>query len=336
MSRPLRYECDGAFYHVVNLGNRRGRVFVSHRDYEVFLEKLTDSVELFDVRVFAYCLMPNHFHLYLSTRQANLSKFMQRLLTSFCVAYNKRHRSSGHVFQGRFKSHEVEDERYGAELSRYIHLNPVRTQKFVEAPMAERMDSLQDFKWSSYACLIGEADAPSWLDLPHTLDRWGGVNPGGMKRYRSYVIDGLRKGSPNPFDAMVEQMFLGSDDFVEKARIGTLLSQKPDEREVGSYSRLRGLFEFDQVAHAASKILGVKLGLLLGRRSIHAEERALLMYCACRFCSGRESITDLARRFSVSVGGMTIARSRVLRRMKTCQRTQEVVEQIERALFGSS
>ena len=155
MSRPLRYERDGAFYHVVNRGNRHGRVFVSHRDYELFIEKLEDSVEIFDVRVLAYCLMPNHFHLYLSTRQANLSRFMQRLLTSFCVAYNKSHRSSGHVFQGRFKSHIVEDRRYGTELSRYIHLNPVRTKQLEKASFAEKLAVLQDFRWSSYACHIG-------------------------------------------------------------------------------------------------------------------------------------------------------------------------------------
>ena len=136
MARPLRIEYAGACYHVMNRGNRRQTVFAEARDYELFLERLGQFGRQFDVRLWCYCCMPNHFHLYLRTEQANLSRFMQSLLTSFTITLNRRHHSSGHVFQGRFTAHLVENEAYGGEVSRYIHLNPVRTQALRGASVA--------------------------------------------------------------------------------------------------------------------------------------------------------------------------------------------------------
>ncbi len=126
MARPLRIEYVDAYYHVMNRGNRRQIVFAEAPDYELFLERLREFSGLFDVRLLCYCCLPNHFHLYVRTVQPNLSRFMQSLLTSFTISLNRRHHSSGHLFQGRFTAHLVENEAYGAEVSRYIHLNPVR------------------------------------------------------------------------------------------------------------------------------------------------------------------------------------------------------------------
>ncbi len=135
MARPLRIEYAGAYYHVMNRGNRRQTVFAEPRDYELFLERLGQFGTQFDVRVLCYCCLPNHFHLYLRTGQANLSRFMQSLLTSFTISLNRRHRSSGHVFQGRFMAHLVDNEEYGAQVSHYIHLNPVRINTLRQSPV---------------------------------------------------------------------------------------------------------------------------------------------------------------------------------------------------------
>ena len=128
MARPLRIEYAGAYYHVMNRGNRRQVVFAEPQDYELFLERLRHFGELFDVRLLCYCCVPNHFHLYVQTAQPNLSRFVQSLLTSFTISVNRRHRTCGHVFQGRFTAHLVENEAYGAEVSRHIHLNAVRAK----------------------------------------------------------------------------------------------------------------------------------------------------------------------------------------------------------------
>jgi len=150
MARPLRIEYEGACYHVMNRGNGRQRVFHGDDDYGLFLDKLARSVETFRVSVRAWCLMPNHFHLYLATPAANLSRFMQSFLTAFTVSHHRRHRSSGHLFGGRFKAVLVEDEAYGQEVGRYIQLNPVRVSRWRRAPLASRREHLRAHPWSSY------------------------------------------------------------------------------------------------------------------------------------------------------------------------------------------
>ena len=119
--------------------------------------------------VYRNCSIPNHFHIYLRTRDANLSRFMQSLLTSFCILSNKKRRSSGHVFQGRFKAQLVEDEYYRSHVSRYIHLNPIRTRRFRNATLEERHQYLREYNWSSYRHFLGTKKVPKWLDSDSIL-----------------------------------------------------------------------------------------------------------------------------------------------------------------------
>ena len=126
MARALRLEFEGALYHVCARGNKRERIFNTAKDYLLFVQLLTQSIERFGIELHAYVLLPNHFHLLAATPRANLSRWMHWLLVSYSVSFNLRHRGSGHLFQGRFKSFLVEGDDYVLELSRYIHLNPVR------------------------------------------------------------------------------------------------------------------------------------------------------------------------------------------------------------------
>ena len=134
MARPLRIEYPGACYHVINRGNQCSTVFYDAEHYEFFVQKLGAFAKQYDISAYCYCLMPNHFHVYLKTRQANLSRFMQAFLTSFTVTMNRRRRMSGHIFPGRFKAQLVEDELYRSKLSRYIHLNPVQMKSVSRIP----------------------------------------------------------------------------------------------------------------------------------------------------------------------------------------------------------
>jgi len=126
MSRPLRIEYPGAWYHVACRGNRRARIFEDDKDRLRFLKALKESVEAFNVEMHGYVLLDNHFHFLLRTPEANLGRFMQRFNTAYITYYNLRHHKSGHLYQGRYKAILVEADEYLLELSRYIHLNPVR------------------------------------------------------------------------------------------------------------------------------------------------------------------------------------------------------------------
>jgi putative transposase len=152
MSRPLRIEFPGAFYHVTSRGNARKKIFLNDIDRVSFIETLAWVVERFGWICHAYCLMDNHFHLLIETPMPNLSLGMRQLNGVYTQRFNRRHKRVGHLFQGRFKSILVEQDRYLLELCRYIVLNPVR---------AKMVAASEEYPWSSYRATVGEYDQKS-------------------------------------------------------------------------------------------------------------------------------------------------------------------------------
>ena len=151
MARPLRIEYPGAYYHVMNRGNRGEDIFVTDHDRTAFLNGLADSCETYSVKLIVYVLMANHFHLIVQTPLSNLSEFMRHFLVTYTVRFNRRNGRTGHVFQGRFKSLLIEQDEYLLPLSRYIHLNPIRTRQFKGADLQQKIEYLKTYPWSSFA-----------------------------------------------------------------------------------------------------------------------------------------------------------------------------------------
>ena len=164
MARPLRVEYAGACYHVINRGNAQDKIFYSDRDRERFLQYLAISAERFSIIIHAYCLMTNHYHLLVETPEPNLSAAIQWLNVSYATYLNKKRRRSGHLFQGRFKSILVHADEWLKYLSRYIHLNPVRS-RIVKKP--------GDYLWSSYRAFTGSIKGPHWLETERLLSKLG-------------------------------------------------------------------------------------------------------------------------------------------------------------------
>ncbi len=330
MARPLRIEYAEAYYHVMNRGNRRQVVFGEARDYELFLERLGQFSRLFDVRLLCYCCLPNHFHLYLRTAQPNLSRFMQSLLTSFTISLNRRHHSSGHLFQGRFTAHLVENEAYGAEVSRYIHLNPVRTKALRQAPIAARRQALRTFSWSSYAACLGLSAGPKWFDPTELLSDWGSSRRTQMRRYGEYVEEGLLRDLDSPWARLEGQTILGTEPFCDRIRRAYLLTRTADRREQPGFERARRSIPFDVVARAVGQVCHVPPEERLNRRGADRDARQLLIQGVCQYCRGTESLTALAERLGLSLSALTMARARIehrLRREKTLAATWRRVEQ---------
>ncbi len=159
MARLARVEYEGAIYHVTVRGNQRRKIFNDDRDRGRFIQKLEEYAEVFQVRLYAFCLMSNHVHLVLETALPNLGRFMHRLQTAYTVFYNTRHRLAGHLMQGRYKAKPVEGDDYLLKLMRYVHLNPVFTKAWRSKSVAERVIELRAYRWSSYAAYTGK---PSW------------------------------------------------------------------------------------------------------------------------------------------------------------------------------
>ncbi|MCX7048931.1 MAG: transposase [Candidatus Sumerlaeota bacterium] len=162
MPRPPRIDRADGLYHVTSRGNGREKIFHTNSDRLRFLSQLEDNLDTYNCHLFAFVLMDNHFHLLIRTPEANLSRFMQRLVTSYAMYARYKHRKPGHQFQGRFKAKLIESDRYLRQVSRYIHLNPIRTKPCAKLSAKERLQKLNDYRWSSYRSYIGAhaADVP--------------------------------------------------------------------------------------------------------------------------------------------------------------------------------
>jgi putative transposase len=237
MARPLRVEFAGAWYHVTARGNERRAIFRSERDRERFLELLAEGATRFALRWHGYVLMPNHYHLIVETPQSNLCRAMQWLNVSYTVWFNRRHRRSGHLFQGRFKAILLDWEDRGVELSRYVHLNPVRTARFGLSKRAQaerrhglaapdrravilaRRTELRQFRWSSYRAYIGFAKAPPWLCVGELRGLLGGPRSTAAQSYRRYVEEAISDGPmESPFEQVEAQLVLGGAALLSRAR----------------------------------------------------------------------------------------------------------------------
>ena len=141
MGRPLRIEFPGAHYHVTSRGNEQKDIFKSKADREQFLGYLESAVSRYGAVIHAWCLMTNHHHLLLETPLANLSQIMRHINGAYTNYFNTKRKRVGHLFQGRYKAILIEADAYLLELSRYIHLNPVK---------AKIVSRLEDYPWSSY------------------------------------------------------------------------------------------------------------------------------------------------------------------------------------------
>ena len=212
MSRPLRIEFPGAVYHVTSRGDRREPIFDDDADRQLLLSVLAHGMGRFDAQMLAYCLMGNHYHFVLSTREANLSRLMRHINGVYTQAYNRRHGKVGHLFQGRFKAILVDRDAYLLEVCRYVELNPVR---------AGMVPSPSDWTWSSYLAHVGQVPTPAWLDTKglhgYLLGR-DALTPADQqlaaKHYTQLVADG--QGMDLWAHGLNKQIYLGDDDFVQR------------------------------------------------------------------------------------------------------------------------
>ncbi|MCH7701028.1 MAG: transposase [Planctomycetes bacterium] len=155
MPGPVRVSVADGCYHVLNRGNGRADVFHKPEDYVAFLRLIAEACERLPMRVLAYCLMPNHFHLALQPLgDGDLSRWMQWLTTSHVRRYHRHYHTSGHVWQDRYKSFPIEGDEHLYIVLRYIERNPLR---------ANLVPRAQEWEWSSVRWWR-RRDRPSFLD----------------------------------------------------------------------------------------------------------------------------------------------------------------------------
>jgi len=245
MARPLRIEYEGALYHVMSRGIERRDIVSDDRDRGRWLEWLVRTVEMYDWQLHAFVLMDNHHHLFLGTPRANLSAGMQYFNGSYTSYFNRRHRRAGHLFQGRFKAQLVEEEGYFRELSRYIHLNPVRA-KMVERP--------ELYRWSSYPGYHRANRTLSWMTYDSVLREFCRNRIEARKRYRQFIRNGIGDLSPAPWAEAAHGFIVGSHVFVKQ--IGKLLKDRPEDSDIPALKQLRPRPEIQRILEVVGDTMG--------------------------------------------------------------------------------
>ena len=164
--------------------------------------------------------MSNHVHLVVETPQANISRFMQSLMTAYTMYYNKKHNRSGHLLQGRFGGKPVEGDEYLLKLTRYVHLNPVHTGEMGKRNLEEKREYLRSYRWSSFRAYIGLTKEIEGLETGPVLAQMVGVKPKKQRAYRQFVETGLA-GTDEEFHALIKGSSegIGSAEFQEKIQV---------------------------------------------------------------------------------------------------------------------
>lgn len=181
MSRGPRFVFQNAFYHVFNRGINKQDIFLSENDYSFFFKKLKDLKNKYDHSIYAFCLMPNHFHISIQTRKTPISKIMSSLTTSYSMYFNRIHEHFGTVFQNRFKSILIESDSYFLKLSQYIYLNPVRARLTADPLL---------YKYSSIREALGKEP---YSILDKDIVRLIGETKDSFKEYEAYIYGGLKE-----------------------------------------------------------------------------------------------------------------------------------------------
>jgi REP element-mobilizing transposase RayT len=285
-------------------------MFRDHRDRSHFLELLEECRERFRLRMLAFVLMDNHYHLLIELTEPNLSEAVRWLNLSYSVWFNRRHRRAGYLFQGRFKSILVDPISCGYGLSAYIHLNPVRTGHFGlsktdrqhdragvgAAPMAEqvqaRIDTLRAYRWSSYRAYCGLASRPAWLEAAEVLNTGGGDPARQKQNYRRYVEDQIRQGRMNsPWEELKDQIFLGAVDFIDDLKKSARCALGREKTP----GWLRERVSFETVIQAVERIKGEPWNVFKDR---HGDGGAALVATLARKTTGL-TLSALAAKLEV-------------------------------------
>jgi len=208
MARPLRLSFENAVYHITARGNRKENIFYSDKDKNIFLEKMKETFNKYSFICYAYCLMNNHYHLFIKTPNANISDGMHYLNSSYANWLRTKYKIVGTIFQGRYKSIIVDENAYALMLSAYIHLNPLR---------AGMVKQLEEYPWSSFIDYAGVRNRIiEGLDIEFILSSFDNNLEEAKKKYVKFVINNI--DMENPLDNTFKGVAIGNKLFIDNIK----------------------------------------------------------------------------------------------------------------------
>ena len=286
MARPLRIEFSGAWYHVMNRGAGRKKIFKTknHRNY--FLSLLSDVTQRFGAQMHAYCLMDNHYHLMIHTPEGNLQRIMRHINGLYTQYYNRDQHTDGPLFRGRYKAILVDADSYWLALSKYIHRNPL------EAGMVRKLET---YPWSSYPAYISKVAKPEWLITGSVLSAVSGTRR--SIRYQHYIESGPDSELNDFYGKAKRSPILGADAFKKK----TLKKQRPNPKDKPDFHHIYRPPSLKRIIQSVANGFNVRESDIRQAKRGPVNKnwpRQMAMYL-CQH-SGRMSLQSIADAFNVS------------------------------------
>lgn len=299
MVRPLRLAYENATYHITARGNRRENIFYSDKDKAIFVEKMNETFSKYSFTCYAYCLMDNHYHLFIKTPYANVSLGMHYLNASYTNWFKTKHNVVGVVFQGRYKSILVDEDSYGIKLSAYIHLNPLR---------AGIVDDIEEYRWSSYLDYIGKSKSLEGLDTEFILGQFDEDTGKARRKYKRFIFENI--DMDNPLEESYRGIAIGSERFIERIK-----------EKINSIGKKREMVE-TRVAgtHGPAEVVGcIAKRFKIGKEEILSKSRGniyrqMAMYLIKRYTM--LSLKDIGEIFKIDYAGVS----------QSCRRFENLIE----------
>lgn len=321
MARPLRIQFPGACYHVMNRGEKGNKIFFNDSDRNMFLSLLVSAVDMFRIKVFAFSLMDNHFHLLLQTMEANLAKVMRHIGGVYTQRINRKYKLDGHVFRGRYKSILVDRDSYLLEVIRYIHLNPVRAG-LVKAP--------EEHRWTSHRLYIAPVRQYSWVSTGEILALFGKDTRSSRLAFNDFVKQGVPERIRKFYSQKHLPALLGSPSFIEKIR-ERYVKRYEEDYELPEAKRI-GKIPLNEIAKLVAREYQVDVDKMRrGRKKVKNQPRRMAIYIAKRYVG--YSLRDIGEFFQIgSYTGVSSIVRRVRKELLENRQTEEKLNSLLKTL----
>ena len=331
MARPLRIQFENAYYHVTCRGNSGQEIFSNDADRSAFLDLLERSSDIYQTEIMAYVLMSNHFHLFVKTPLGNLQEFMRHFNISYTSYYNWKHDRRGHLYQGRYKSFLVDADQYLQEVSRYIHLNPIRVRLRSGMTLGEKEKYLRNYHWSSYGSYLSQGGRRGFLRVEEVLAHFGGDTPTGRRKYEAFVREGMTGKLPNPLERGTGHGIIGASEFIEKIR-GQYVRSGVGSREVPAVKRILAQVEPERIIREICEVFKVKRDELL-RKGYKGVARGILMEMLYR--NGGMNQREIGELMGIDYSAVSVMRKRLFAVQKEDRNLSVRIERLKKRIQPS-
>ncbi len=307
MARPLRIEYSGAWYHVMNRGASRNRVFSESDDYELFINVLKEACCLFNVYISAYCLMSNHYHIVVHTPEGNLSRFMRHVNGVYTQRYNIKHKRDGTLFRGRYRSILIQAEEYLTHIVKYVHQNPLK---------AKMINDLNNYKWSSHLFYLKGKSDGEWLDINNLLAYFSSRKKRAIVMYKEFMDIGLDDEVNKFYSKKSQSSIFGNSGFVEMIKEKFVESDKVPTLEIKEKRVILGEGRVKIINKAICNEFNIEKNMLFQTRRGVVNMPRLFAISLSRDLSGL-SFSEIAKKYKIK-SYKTVASSnfRLKERMK--------------------